>query len=133
MTATATKTTPATEVEQLIDQYIAAWNETDPATRRALIARTWTEDGRYLDPLMSGEGHDGIDAMVGAVQTQFPGYRFRRTGELDTHHERVRFSWELGPEAGPPLAGGVDFGVVSDGRLHTITGFLDFAPGASGE
>jgi hypothetical protein len=133
MTATATKTTPATEVEQLIDQYIAAWNETDPATRRALIARTWTEDGRYLDPLMSGEGHDGIDAVVGAVQTQFPGHRFRRTGELDTHHDRVRFSWELGPEAGPPLAGGVDFGVVSDGRLHTITGFLDFAPGASGE
>ena len=133
MTATATKTTPATEVEQLIDQYIAAWNETDPATRRALIARTWTEDGRYLDPLMSGEGHDGIDAMVDAAQNQFPGYRFRRTGELDTHHDRVRFSWELGPEAGPPLAGGVDFGVVSDGRLHTITGFLDFAPGASGE
>ena len=133
MTATATKTTPATEVEQLIDQYIAAWNETDPATRRALIARTWTEDGRYLDPLMSGEGHDGINAMVGAVQTGFPGHRFRRTGELDTHHDRVRFSWELGPESGPPLAGGVDFGVVSDGRLHTITGFLDFAPGASGE
>jgi hypothetical protein len=133
MTATATARTMATEVEQVIDQYIAAWNETDPATRRALIARTWTEDGRYLDPLMSGEGHDGIDAVVGAVQTQFPGHRFRRTGELDTHHDRVRFSWELGPEAGPPLAGGVDFGVVSDGRLHTITGFLDFAPGASGE
>jgi hypothetical protein len=133
MTATATARTMATEVEQVIDQYIAAWNETDPATRRALIARTWTEDGCYLDPLMSGEGHDGIDAMVGAVQTQFPGHRFRRTGELDTHHDRVRFSWELGPEAGPPLAGGVDFGVVSDGRLHTITGFLDFAPGASGE
>ena len=132
MTATATARTMATEVEQMIDQYIAAWNETDPATRRALIARTWTEDGHYLDPLMSGEGHDGIDAMVGAVQTQFPGHRFRRTGELDTHHDRVRFSWELGPDFGPPLAGGVDFGVVSDGRLHTITGFFDFDPSANG-
>jgi hypothetical protein len=132
MTATATKTTPATEVEQLIDQYIAAWNETDPATRRALIARTWTEDGRYLDPLMSGEGHDGIDAVVGAVQTQFPGHRFRRTGELDTHHDRVRFSWELGPEEGAALAGGIDFGVIVNGRLQSITGFLDFAPSANG-
>ncbi len=131
MTATATARTMATEVEQLIDQYIAAWNETDPATRRALIARTWTEDGRYLDPLMSAEGHDDIDAMVGAVQTQFPGHHFRRTGELDTHHDRVRFSWELGPEAGPPLAGGVDFGVIVDGRLQSITGFLDFFPSAN--
>ena len=117
---------------QVIDAYIAAWNETDSATRRALIARTWREDGHYLDPLMSGTGHDGIDAMISGVQSQFPGYRFRRTSELDTHNDRIRFSWELGPEAGPPLAGGVDFGVVSDGRLQTIAGFLDFAPGANG-
>jgi hypothetical protein len=81
---------------------------------------------------MSGAGHDGIDAMIGGVQTQFPGYRFRRTGDLDTHNDRVRFAWELGPEDGPALAGGVDFGVVSDGRLQTITGFLEFAPGANG-
>ena len=33
MTARATATTMATEVEQLVDQYIAAWNETDPGAR----------------------------------------------------------------------------------------------------
>ena len=125
-------TTMATVVEQVIDQYIAAWNETDPDARRDVIARTWTEDGSYLDPQMSGEGHDGIDAMIGSAQSQFPGYRFRRTGDLDAHHDRVRFSWELGPEGGAPLAGGVDFGVLVDGRLQSITGFLDFAPGANG-
>ena len=133
MTATATARTMATEVEQAIDQYIAAWNETDPATRRQLIARTWTEDGSYLDPLMSGAGQDGIDAMIAAVQTQLPGYRFRRVGEPDAHNNVVRFSWELGPEGVPPLAGGVDFGVIVDGRLQSITGFLDFAPGANGQ
>jgi hypothetical protein len=133
MTAVATAWTVATEVEQVIDHYFAAWNETDPATRRALIARTWTEDGIYLDPLMSGEGHDGIDAMIGGAQAQFPGCRVRRTGDLDMHHDRVRFSWELSSEGGLTLAGGVDFGVVSEGRLQTITGFLDFAPGVSGE
>jgi hypothetical protein len=132
MTATATSGTVATEIEPVIDRYIAAWNETNPASRRELIARTWTEDGSYLDPLMSGEGHDGIDAMIGAVQTRFPGYRFRRMGELDAHNNVVRFSWELGPEDGPAQAGGVDFGVVTDGRLQSITGFLDFAPGATG-
>ena len=132
MTATATATTMTTEVEQVIDQYIATWNETDSAARRELITRTWAEDGGYRDPLMSGEGHDGIDAMIGGVQTQFPGYRFRRVGELDTHHDRVRFSWELGPEEGAALAGGIDFGVIVNGRLQSITGFLDFAPSANG-
>ncbi len=128
MTATATARTMATEVEQVIDQYIAAWNETDPGRRRALIAQTWTEDASYLDPLMGAEGRDGIDAIIAGVQAQFPGYRFRRTGAVDAHHDRVRFGWELGPEGGPAFVGGLDVGVLADGRLRSITGFLDPTP-----
>ena len=115
---------------QLIDRYIATWNETDAARRRDLIAQTWTEDAAYLDPLMQGEGRSGIEAMIQGVQTQFPGFHFRRTTDVDTHHDRVRFGWELGPEGVPAIAGGVDFGRIVDGRLQSITGFLDFAPAA---
>ena len=117
----------------LIDRYIAIWNETDAKRRRDLIARTWTEDSTYLDPLMRGEGHGGIDSMIQGVQAQFPGLLFRRTSDVDAHNDRVRFAWELGPEGGPALAGGVDFGVITGGRLQTITGFLDFAPKPAGE
>ena len=116
------------DVNSVIDRYIASWNETDPGRRRELIAQTWTEDASYLDPLMGGEGHDGIDAMIQAVQNRFPGHRFRRTGDVDAHHDRVRFGWELGPDGGPALARGLDVGVLVDGRLRSITGFLDFAP-----
>lgn len=121
-----------TDVDATIDRYIATWNETDADRRRELIGQTWTEDGSYLDPIMGGEGHAGIDAMIAGVQTRFPGYRFRRTGEVDAHHDRVRFGWELGPEDGPAVAGGLDVGVVVDGRLRSITGFLDVAPTAAG-
>jgi hypothetical protein len=121
-----------TNVDSVIDRYIAIWNETDADRRRELIVRTWTEDASYLDPIMGGEGHDGIDAMIAGVQARFPGYRFRRTGDVDVHHDRVRFGWELGPEGGPPSAGGLDVGVVVDGRLGSIIGFLDFAPTAAG-
>ena len=117
----------------LIDRYIAIWNETDAKRRRDLIARTWTEDSTYLDPLMRGEGHGGIDSMIQGVQAQFPGLLFRRTSEVDAHNDRVRFTWELGPEGGPALAGGVDFGLITGGRLQAITGFLDFAPKPAGE
>jgi hypothetical protein len=122
----------AHDAHEVVDQYIAMWNETDPTRRRDLIARTWSEAGRYLDPLMSGTGHDGIDAMVAGVQAQFPGHRFRRASEIDAHHDRVRFAWELGPADGPLLARGVDFGEIVDGRLEAITGFLDAAPGLNG-
>ena len=116
----------------LVDRYIAIWNETDDERRRNLIARTWTEDSTYLDPLMRGEGRSGIDAMIRGVQAQFTGLLFRRTSEVDAHNDRVRFAWELGPEGGPALAGGVDFGVIVGDRLQTITGFLDFAPKQAG-
>ena len=110
----------------LIDRYIAAWNETDAERRRDLIARTWSEDARYLDPMLQGEGRQGIDAMIAAVQERYPGHRFRRTGEVESHHDRVRFTWDLAPEAGEPVVKGTDFGVVAvDDRLAAITGFFD--------
>ena len=71
--------------------------------------------------------------MIEAVQARFPGYRFRRTSEIDAHHDRVRFSWELSPDGDGALAGGLDVGVVADGRLRSITGFLDFAPNPDGQ
>src|SRR5262249_48391598 len=116
----------------LVDRYIAIWNEVDDELRRALIARTWTEDSTYLDPLMRGEGRGGIDDMIRGVQAQFPGLLFRRTSDVDAHNDPVRFAWDLGPEGGPALAGGVDFGVIVGDRLQTITGFLDIAPKPAG-
>jgi len=109
----------------LIDRYIATWNEADDERRRALISDTWTDDASYLDPMLQGEGRNGIDAMIAAVQERFPGHRFRRTGEVESHHDRVRFSWELAPEEGDVVVRGTDFGVVADDRLSAVTGFFD--------
>ena len=121
-----------TNPTELIERYFAMWNETDAGRRRELIARTWTEDARYIDPMLEGEGQGGIDAMVAAVHARFPGYRFRRTSDIDLHHDSVRFAWALAPEDGPDFADGVDFGVVAqDGRLRAITGFIDRAPAAA--
>jgi len=110
----------------LVDRYIAAWNEPNGERRRDLIARTWTESASYLDPVMQGEGWDGIDLMIVGVQARFPGHRFRRTGEVESHHDRVRFTWELAPEEGAAVVSGTDFGIVAlDSRLQAVTGFFD--------
>ena len=116
-------------IDQLIDQYLAIWNETDGARRRALIASTWTADADYLDPLTHAYGHSAIDALVADMQQRYPGHRFSRTGAVDCYQDRVRFSWEMAPVvagmAGAMRVKGVDFGVVKDGRLHSVTGFLE--------
>ena len=116
-----------TDTDALINRYIDIWNERDPQRRRELIAQTWTEDATYVDPMLTGSGHDGIDAMIGGAQQQFPGHRFELAGAPDAHHDRVRFTWQLFGEDGQvPVATGIDFATVADdGRLKDVTGFLE--------
>ena len=115
--------------KDIVDRYLAIWNEVDPARRRALIEKTWTVDATYVDPLMRGEGHDGLDRMIAAAQAQFPGHSFRLLDKPDAHNGRLRFRWTLGPAEGPTIVDGSDFAVVAtDGRLASVCGFLDRVP-----
>ena len=118
-----------TDVTTTIDTYLAMWNEPDRATRLALIERAWTTEGRYVDPLQEAQGHDALSAMVDAIQEQFPGQRFRRQSGVDSHHDQVRFAWDLAAPDGAVTVAGVDVGVVADdGRLVSITGFFGDPP-----
>jgi hypothetical protein len=115
-----------TDVATVVDGYIETWNETDPERRRAIIAATWTDDATYLDPLMSGDGPDAIDAMIAGAQAQFPGHRLELTAGPDAHHDRVRFAWRMFDPNGTTVIAGVDFATLADdGRLRAVTGFLE--------
>ncbi|KVL13612.1 nuclear transport factor 2 family protein [Burkholderia cepacia] len=116
----------------LIDRYFDAWNEPDVARRRALIDATYASDAAYRDPLMAGDGHAGIDAMIAAVQARFPAFRFRRTTDVDAFGQHLRFSWALVSPDGAVIVKGSDFGTVdASGRLATVTGFIDEMPAAA--
>ena len=116
-------------VRDLIESYLACWNETDSAARRTLIAKTWADDADYVDPLVDAHGHDAIDAAIAATQGQFPGHAFALAGPVDTHHNVARFSWGLGRDGDDPLVMGSDVASVgADGRLARVVGFLDKIP-----
>ena len=63
-----------TDVNTIARNYIDLWNERAPGRRREMLATNWTSDARYVDPLMSGDGHDGVDALISGVQQRFPGF-----------------------------------------------------------
>lgn len=117
-----------TDIETTVDTYLAMWNETDPARRGDVIARAWTPDGSYVDPVLEAEGHDALSEMVTQVQAQFPGHRFRRTSGVDAHHDKVRFGWELAGPDGAVAVAGIDVGTVADGKLRSIAGFFGDVP-----
>jgi len=126
MTSTNVEKNIAEQAAAIASRYIAAWDELDAGRRRARIAEVFTPDAVYLDPMARSAGHDGLDAMIGAVQQQFAGLRFRLHGKQDGHNNVLRFSWTLGAEGAEPVAHGTDVVVVADdGRISSVTGFLD--------
>ncbi|HEX4377784.1 MAG TPA: nuclear transport factor 2 family protein [Steroidobacteraceae bacterium] len=113
----------------LADRYIQSWNETDPQRRRALLEALYTDGATYTDPMATLEGREAIDATIQAVQNMFPGQRFSLHGDVDAHHDVLRFRWHLAQPASPePTAIGFDVAVLKGGRIAQICGFLDKAP-----
>src|SRR5712672_3309880 len=82
-----------TNVNTIDSRYIDLWNEGTPGRRRDILSQHWAKDAKYVDPLMSGEGHDGVDALIAGVQQRFPDFRFHLIGEPNGFGDHVRFSW----------------------------------------
>ncbi|MEO8927071.1 MAG: nuclear transport factor 2 family protein [Caulobacteraceae bacterium] len=119
------------QAQHIADRYIATWNETDSGRRLALLGQDWTDDATYVDPLSKVGGRAEIDAMIGGVQTRFPGFRFAVTGRPDGHGDHVRFSWSLGPTGAEPPIEGSDVVMTYAGKIACVIGFLDKVPQAA--
>lgn len=118
-----------TDLTTTVDGYLSAYSEADRQRRADLIPRVWAEGGQLVDPPLTGEGHAGIAQAADALQTHFPGHRFRRVSAIDAHHEHLRFAWELVAPDGAVALTGLDVGeLAEDGRLRRITGFFGPLP-----
>jgi SnoaL-like domain len=117
-----------TDANTIAHQYIDLWNERMPSRRREILRLNWTADAKYVDPLMSGDGLDGVDALIAGVQQRFPDFRFKLIGQPNGYGDHVRFSWGLGPDGADSPIKGTDFAVLKEGRIRGITGFLDQIP-----
>ncbi|WFU15556.1 nuclear transport factor 2 family protein [Bradyrhizobium sp. CB3481] len=116
-------------ITKTVTQYMAAWNEPDDRTRRALLAQCWSDDGVYLDPNVSLAGRDALAAKIGEVMAGRPGARLEFMSGIDVHHNMVRFLWRLVRPDGTSGATSIDFGEIGpDGRLVRIVGFFGPAP-----
>ncbi|OQM75619.1 nuclear transport factor 2 family protein [Manganibacter manganicus] len=117
-----------TDLETVAHNYIAAWNEADAEARQASLETAFTGDVSYRDPIMQGNGYDGLAALIEGVQQQFPGFRFSLKGKPDGFADNIRFSWMLGSEGTESVIEGTDIGTIENGRLKSVTGFLDKVP-----
>ncbi|MEJ7838175.1 MAG: nuclear transport factor 2 family protein [Thermomicrobiales bacterium] len=113
----------------LVEKYLDTWNEIDANKRQAMLAELWTEHGTYTDPMADITGIDQVAALISKFQEQLPGVYLKRTGDVETHHNLARFTWDLLTPTGGVVARGMDVAVFSeDHRFESVLGFFDQAP-----
>ncbi len=132
MPETQTADAPTIEppaVVDVLDTYLAMWNQTDVDQRAELIAAAWIEGGHYSDPLLEAKGRTELSAMVEGLQAQFPNHTFTRTSGVDVHHGLARFGWQLAGPDGTVVIAGIDIAALAeDGRIARIAGFFGDVP-----
>ena len=89
-------------------RYIELWNERTTSRRRELLSENWAADASYVDPLMKGDGQDGIDALIAGVQQRFPDFKFKLIGEPNGYGDQLRFGNQPANVFRMPLAHGAD-------------------------
>ena len=112
----------------LIDTYLSAYGETDADRRLVLIRQSFAADGSLTDPPFAATGHEELHGAFAAVQSQFPGHRFRRASGIDEHHGVARYRWDLVAPDGAVTLSGMDIVTIVDGNIRQVVGFFEPLP-----
>ena len=116
---------------QALARYGAAWHETDPDKRRALLAEAFAENGVFEDPLDHVVGREALDAHMARFHQERAGARFEVTSAIDIHHRRHRFTWRMIAPDGQVAIEATNFGTIDDkGRLLEMVDFFDRVSGS---
>lgn len=105
--------------------YWTAWNETDLEFVPQYLARAVTEDVEWNDPRDTFVGIRELEAAIRRLRTSKPGYRFVIASEVDHHHDRFRYRWDM-ISRGRTLMEGLDIVTItpSVGLICRVDGFF---------
>lgn len=105
--------------------YWTAWNEMDLDRVPGHLARAVTPDVEWNDPRDSFVGISELGAAIRRLRTSKPGYRFVLASEIDSHHGRFRYRWDM-VSRGRTLMEGLDVATVdpSTGLIRRVDGFF---------
>jgi hypothetical protein len=97
---------PPRELSDIVERYVAFWNEGDADRRRGRLAELWAEDATFLSATVERRGSAGIEAEALDTYAAYGarGFVFRSANVTDGHHDAVRMGWEMRPKDGGEMA-----------------------------
>jgi uncharacterized protein YndB with AHSA1/START domain len=108
--------------QALIDRYLAAWSERDPAARRAALDATCADDVVYRDRYGFASGRDDLDGHIAAAQLHLPS-TLARAGDARVSQGLAIVDWQAKKGDQVAARGTTVFDLAPDGRTARATGF----------
>jgi hypothetical protein len=138
---------PMTSTNELIERYVAMWNEPDATARRQSVRDVWAPTGRQVlappkdildiarplgfpSPTLEVAGHDDLEFRVTRAHEEFvaPGdYLFRTRPNAGRLRDVVLLGWDMVATAtGDAVGGGTDVLLLDpDDRILVDYQFVD--------
>ena len=132
---------------ELVERYVAMWNEGDSDARSAAVRELWAQDGAhvlqppremlgeaarigFINPVLEARGHLALEARVTRAYEEFVGsgeFRFRSRNDAVQIGDVIKFGWEMVPAAGGDIAAaGLEFVVMdTQGRIRCDYQFIE--------
>jgi hypothetical protein len=105
--------------------YWTAWNEPDVERIKSHLVLAVTEDVEWNDPRDSFVGIDELEQAMQRLRTSKPEYAFVIASEIDCHHDRLRYRWDM-VRNGRTLMEGLDVVTLepTSGLIARVDGFF---------
>jgi len=133
------------DTKDLVERYVAVWNESDATRRRQAVAELWREDAVHvLQPpqevreaaaaldvrsIFQVRGHAELEERVKRAYETFvaeAGNSFRPRDDGDRVGDVARFRWEMVTSSGEVASVGLEFVVLdSAGRIQADYQFIE--------
>ena len=132
---------------QLVERYVAMWNEDDPGARSAAVQELWAQDGAhalqppeemldeatrigFVNAVLEARGHHALEARVTRAHEEFVAsgeFEFRPRGDAMQIGDAVKFGWEMVPATGgDAVATGLEFLLLdAQGRIRCDYQFIE--------
>jgi hypothetical protein len=119
------------DVDRILVDYFAAWNETNVDERRQLLQRSVSDDAEVIDPTGRWQGLEGLSERIANYHAAAPGTAVVAASGVDSHNNVERYGWKIVDSSGNEVMEGVDIAERdADGRLQRIVMFHGPLPAA---
>jgi len=104
---------------------LEVFGQRDSVRRAAAIAELYTADCMFFEVEEQVAGRDELNAKVGSILKDAPGFVFRAVAPAQVNHDLGRLRWQLGQPGAPPVVTGTDIAVFEHGSIRALYTFLD--------